>query len=215
MKEKSIILWQGDSITDCKRNREREAIPSDMEAMGLGYSKMASAELLSVYPSKELCIYNRGKSGDRIVDLYARWKIDCLNLKPDILSILIGVNDTGKERKDQPNGVDPERYETIYRMLLEWTKEILPEIQLVLCEPFWLPLGRVDSSWMEEMAQRQYIVRNLAQEFDAFFVPFQELFDRLIEEKSAEYWSVDGVHPNMAGHHRMNRFWLEKTGFRE
>ena len=136
MKETKVILFQGDSITDAGRNREQQGVVNGpYGGTGYGYPLFASARLLADQPQAGLQFYNLGISGNRVVDLYARWKIDALNIKPDILSILIGVNDTWHEKARQ-NGVEVPRYEMIFRMLLEWTKKELPETKLVLMEPF-------------------------------------------------------------------------------
>lgn len=213
VKTNDIILFQGDSITDCGRNRDLCGESNSAPALGMGYPKIISASLLSHQPADNLSFYNRGISGNRIVDLYARWKIDCLNLKPDVLSILIGVNDTwhGKN-ENNPNGVGTERYEQFFRMMLEWTMLELSQVQLILCEPFVLRCGVVTDDWVAEMDERRRIVKKMAHEFDALFIPFQDMFDRAVEEAPAEYWAHDGVHPTLAGHCRMSEFWLEKAG---
>lgn len=206
------ILFQGDSITDCNRNRKLQEEPNSTDALGLGYAKMVGAHILSRKPSDNIQIFNRGISGHRIVDLYARWKTDCLNLKPDLLSILIGVNDTWHGRnKENPNGVEPERYEKIYRMMLEWSRQELMNTQLVLCEPFVLKCGVVQDDWISEMDQRRTITKTLAGEFDAIFIPFQEMFDQAVKEAPAEFWVPDGVHPSFAGHQRMADLWLKSV----
>jgi len=92
----------------------------------MGYANLLAGELLASEPDKEYKIFNRGVSGHRIVDLYARWKRDCLNLKPDVLSLLIGINDIWHEFGSQ-NGVDAKRFDQFYRMLLDWTKEENPD----------------------------------------------------------------------------------------
>lgn len=206
-----IVLFQGDSITDASRNREVQDKPNELWAMGLGYVKIAAGRLLADRPADNLQIYNRGISGHRVVDLYARWKVDCLNLKPDVLSILIGVNDTWHHH-NRNNGVEPKRYETIYRMMLDWTRNELPDIKLVLCEPFVLHCGAVGDAWLPEMAERRAIVKQLATDFDAAFVPFQQMFDDAAKQAPNEHWLPDGVHPSPAGHTRMADLWLEKVG---
>ncbi len=136
------IFFQGDSITDAGRCRVN--VDPNIK-LGQGYAQLTAAKLLAEYPEKNLEIFNRGISGNRSVDLYARWKIDALNLKPDVLSILVGVNDTW-HGKNKNNGVGIKRYERIYRELLTWTREVLPECKLVLCEPFVLLTGAVDET---------------------------------------------------------------------
>ena len=109
------------------------------------------------------------------------------------------------------NGVEPARYEKIYRMMLEWTRQELPDTQLVLCEPFVLKCGVVKDDWVSEMDQRREITRTLAKDFDAIFIPFQEMFVQAVNEAPAEYWAPDGVHPTMAGHQRISDLWLKSV----
>ena len=204
---KSRILFQGDSITDAGRDREIGE-PNNCHALGRGYANHIASRLLRQRPADQLAFYNRGVSGNRIVDLYARWKVDALHLLPDLISILIGVNDTWHEFAAQ-NGVEVDRYETVYRMLLEYTKHQLPNVQLVLCEPFVLPCGVVQEAWVAEMRERQRVVRELSQEFDARFVPFQSAMDKHLERAAPEYWATDGVHPTAAGHSVLAECWIE------
>ena len=128
------IVFFGDSITDFGRNHESDDRDS---SLGFGFVRIIADRLVSEKPDK-IKIYNRGVCGDRIVDLYARIKKDCWNLQPDVLSVLIGINDIWHEI-DADNGVDITRYERIYRMMIEDTLKVLPNTKIVLCEPFVLP----------------------------------------------------------------------------
>jgi lysophospholipase L1-like esterase len=206
-----VFLFQGDSITDCGRDRGAEAQPNHNQALGPGYAGKIAGGLLADYPSRGLSTFNRGISGNRVVDLYARWKNDGVNLKPDVLSILIGVNDTWHEFNWQ-NGVELDRYEQVYRMLLQYTLKKLPKVNLVLCEPFVLPTGVVTPDWVAEMDGRREIVARLAREFGTVFVPFQKMFNEAMKEAPAEYWTADGVHPTPAGHARMAKLWRQCVG---
>ncbi len=205
MNKETVILFQGDSITDCGRGRD---INEPNVALGGGYPQMIAARLLSTRVEQNYQIYNRGISGNRVVDLYARWKIDALNLSPDVISILIGVNDTWHEFGSK-NGVEPERYEKIYRELLSWTLDVLPKTKLILCEPFVLACGAVTPDWLPEINERRRIVRELAAEFSAIFVPFQSVLDRAVQKAPPEYWLRDGVHPTYAGHALLTDAWLD------
>lgn len=205
------FLFQGDSITDCGRDRSAEGAPNHNNALGPGYAGKIAGELLAEYPGRNLRIFNRGISGNRVVDLYARWKCDGINLAPDCISILIGVNDTWHEFGSQ-NGVELDRFEQVYRMLLELTRARLPETRLVLCEPFVLPTGVVTPDWESDIRGRQGIVARLVQEFGAVHVPFQKMFNEALKEAPAEYWAADGVHPTPAGHTRMARLWRQCVG---
>lgn len=199
------ILFQGDSITDCGRRRETETADAMRPELGSGYVARIAEQL----PAWE--VLNRGVSGNRVVDLYARWKIDALRLQPEAISILVGVNDTGHEFSIG-NGVEVGRYAMIYRMLLDWTRSVLPAVKLVLCEPFVLPCGQVGQGWREDIDQRRLVVKGLSREFRAAFVPFQEAFDSALSDQPAPHWSADGVHPTPAGHDLMAACWLRHSG---
>ncbi|MEO6053154.1 MAG: SGNH/GDSL hydrolase family protein, partial [Chthoniobacterales bacterium] len=148
----------------------------------------------------------RGISGHRVTDLLARWRVDAINLKPEVLSILIGVNDTW-HKFARNNGCDVDLYEKTYRLLLETTRKELPDTQLILCEAFAFPCGPVTAEWIAELKLRSAVVQKLAKETGAVFVPFQQLFDSLLEQAPMEFWLPDGVHPSPAGHFRMSEFW--------
>jgi len=204
----SIVLFQGDSITDCGRNREATGVNT---GLGNGYAMMIAADLLASRPGDGLQFLNRGISGNRIVDLYARIKSDAINLKPDVLSVLIGVNDTWHEF-GSGNGVPVPKYERVYRDFLREVREALPSIRFILCEPFVLACGVVTDAWIAEMNQRRAVVKKLAGEFEATFVPFQAAFDNAVKTAAPAYWAGDGVHPSPAGHMLMARTWLKTVG---
>ena len=201
------ILFQGDSITDA--GRSREALPESNAGFGAGYPNLIAARILGDHLGNKYNIINRGISGNRVVDLYARWKVDCLNLKPDVLSILIGVNDTWHE-KGSHNGVEVPRYEKFYRMLMDWSLEVRPNVKFVLMEPFVLPFGAVSGpDWIEEVAERGRVVRQIAQDYKAVFLPVQSILNEALKRAPQEYWLVDGVHPQPAGHQLIAEAWLE------
>ena len=207
IKAGSTILFQGDSITDTKRDRDVTQA-NYSHALGVGYCNHVAAHMLRQRPADNLQFYNRGISGNRIVDLYARWRVDAINLKPDVISILIGVNDTWHEFKAQ-NGVEPERYAMVYRMSLDYTRQQLPDVQFVLCEPFVFKCGVVTEAWIDEINQRRQVVRRLADEFGACFVPFQSALEGVLNCAPPEYWLADGVHPTTAGHRVLAECWVE------
>ena len=203
------ILFQGDSITDARR--DREGINGYGPDMGSGYAALIAGKLLAANLDREFSCINRGISGNRVVDLYARWKIDALNLKPDLISILIGVNDTWHEFANG-NGVELDRYEKIYRMLLEWTRSELPEVRLVLCEPFCLESELVTAPWLEEVAARGQIVKKLAAEFNAAFVPLQKALEAAAAKADDNLRILrDGVHPTLAGAQIIADQWLKNV----
>ncbi len=207
--DKYRILFQGDSITDCGRSREEGLRPGT--GLGEGYPSLVAARLLCDRPEVEWDIINRGISGNRVVDLYARWKIDALNLRPDLISIMIGINDTWHE-KANGNGVEVPRYARIYRELLEWTAAALPKARLMLMEPYVHCFGAAGEDWKEEIDSRREVVRQLARDFGAVFLPTQELMDDALGRAPADHWTFDGVHPTPAGHQLIADAWLKASG---
>lgn len=201
------LLFQGDSITDAGREKEKE-LPNNPRSFGLGYAFLAASALLNELPEKELVIYNRGISGNKVFQLADRWQKDCLELKPNILSILIGVNDYWHMRNGKYDGT-AEIYENDYRKLLKRTKNEIPNIRLVICQPFAVVGGTaVDESWIAPLKDYQMVAKKMADEFDAVWVPFQEVFDEAVKHAPAKYWTADGVHPAMPGAQLMAEAWL-------
>lgn len=203
------ILFYGDSITDMGRHRDVQDHPAF--AYGVGYPNLIIGELAYNYPNQYEFV-NRGISGNRIVDLYARIKADVWNHEPDVLSILIGVNDVWHEWVSK-NGVDIERYEKIYRMLIEDTKERLPNLKIILCEPFILQGEATDGEerWQHFLQVKEYakVVKKIAEDYGAAFVPLQAKFDELSEKYGVQTYLYDGVHPATAGAKLIATEWLK------
>ena len=197
------ILFQGESITDADRSREKDY------KLGCGYPLLVEAALGFDAPG-EYEFLNRGISGNRIVDLYARIKKDLINLQPDVLSILIGVNDVWHEINYQ-NGVSAEKFYRLYRMLIEEIKEALPNIKILILEPFVLPgpatAENIDS-FTTEVALRAQKAKQIADEFGLVFVPLQAGFEELAKKADPTYWLRDGVHPTPKGHEFIKQQWL-------
>lgn len=193
------FLFQGDSITDASRNK-KENLPAGYE-IGSGYATVTSAILGTKYMG-EIEFLNRGISGNRVTDLYARIKYDIINLKPDYLSILIGVNDTWHEF-DFKNGVEAKKFKKIYSMLIEEIKEALPEIKIFILEPFITHGSTLDPMWEEfrsEVEKRAVCSKEVADEYNLCFVPLQKAFDKACEKAPCTYWTNEGVHPTAMGH---------------
>ncbi len=203
-----VVLFQGDSITDCGRDREIDNNDS-MAAWGRGYAALAGASLRANLPAYDLTVINRGVSGDQVPDLIARWDDDAIAHKPSLISILIGVNDEWRfHREGSGEGVPLDVFETGYRQVLDRSREAMPEVQFVLCEPFVLRCGGITDSWFPQFDQRRKIVETLAIEYDTRFVPFQQIFDEAVKHAPPEYWAPDGVHPTPAGHALMAQNWM-------
>ena len=200
------IVFFGDSITDMGRNRESV---DEIYTYGNGYPVFVASALYRKDPLKYQVI-NRGISGDRSVDLYARIKRDVWNEHPDVLSILIGVNDVWHEINCK-NGVEPKRYEKIYDMMLEETRERLPNVKLVLCEPFVLK-GRDTAAQFDKFTELYAyadIVKSLSLKYHAHFLPLQQKLNVASAKFGVEKYLYDGIHPNVAGATLIADAWLE------
>lgn len=206
LKENDVVLFQGDSITDGNRGRN-----SDLNHVhGHGYQYIIASEMYADNLNKNIEVYNRGNSGDRICDLYGRWVEECLNLKPTILSILIGINDIifNWEHK---SGSDPERYEKIYRYLLDEVKEKNPHTLIVIMEPFFgkKEEPELDAFFKERIGGYQAAAKKIAEEYGAVFVPLQDLFNEYAQKTDVFNVLWDGVHPTTCGHQLIARRWKE------
>ena len=209
LKNEETILFQGDSITDCGRDRKKEDTPNDQSQIGKGYALFSAANILANYPDKNLHIYNRGISGNKVFQLAERWEKDCLNLQPDYLSILIGVNDFWHMKAKEYDGT-VETYERDYRSLIEKTRKALPDIKIIICEPFIIHGGNaLDETWEPNFAVYREAAKRIAKEFKFTFVPFQSVFNEALKQAPAAYWGADGVHPSMAGAQLMAQAWIK------
>lgn len=198
LKTGDVILFQGDSITDAGRNKDEKAA-NHPRALGNGYAFLATADLLRTHASKNLQVYNRGISGNKVYQLAERWETDCLELRPAVLSILIGVNDFWHMLNGKYNGTI-ETYRKDLHALLERTKDKLPEVQLIIGEPFAVTgTSAVDATWFPRFSEYQTAALELATSFKAIFIPYQSIFDKASKMAPPVYWTHDGVHPSLAG----------------
>jgi lysophospholipase L1-like esterase len=203
-----VILFQGDSITQWGRDLNVTE-PNTTKALGSGYALITASKLLLDHAEKDLKIYNKGISGNKVFQLAERWDADCLAIKPNVLSIHVGVNDFWHTLTSGYTGTI-DTYIADYKKLLDRTKQALPDVKLVICEPFASKEVRaVDDKWYPTFDLFRKAARDLATEYSAIFVPYQAAFDKAIQTTPAAYWSMDGVHPSVAGEALMAQTWLK------
>lgn len=204
------ILFLGDSVTDAGRSRENDGI------LGVGYPNLVTAELRLDYPNQYV-MFNRGCNGSRAIDLCVRIKSDVINLKPDVMSILVGINEVWMEVNEHYD-VDAEKYFKTYSMLIEEIKEALPNVKIMIMEPFVLRGSGTDNTeeWPDKWDQfsagvkkRAVKAREIAEKYGLTFIPLQEKFDEAAKLAPNNYWIGDGVHPEAAGHELIKREWIK------
>ncbi|MFN8346389.1 MAG: SGNH/GDSL hydrolase family protein [Spirosomataceae bacterium] len=212
--EKALtFVFQGDSITD--GNRGRSLDPNHI--MGHGYAFSIASRIGADFPEAGFTFYNRGISGNKITDLQKRWETDTLQLKPDVLSILIGINDTNAALYKPAEATSVEEFERIYRTLLTDCRHAHPEILFVLGIPFVYPVGKRAENfeqWRADTQLRQTVVRKLGAEFDAVIVDYPAIFEKAFQKAPADYWIWDGIHPTVFAHELMAREWIKQVGKR-
>ena len=191
----STILFQGDSITDSERSGGHN------DSLGDGYVMLTAAWLSALYPEYNLKFINRGVGGDGIGDLKIRWKDDCLDLKPNLVSILVGVNDVAWR------GTSTESFQADYKSILEQTRHL--KCSIVLMEPFLLPSHGNFRKLTPELNKKIAIVRKLADEYEIKLIPLNEIFQKACLKRDPSFWSLDGAHPTLAGHALIAQSWIK------
>jgi len=200
IKDGMTVLFQGDSITDCGRN-------DDSFGMGLGYVMRVASDFTVKFPHLNVKFINRGIGGNRVCDLVARWDEDCIALKPDIVSILIGINDVWR-RYDNNDSTTVENFKAQYHDILTRTKRET-NAQIIICEPFVLPCPDDRIKWREDLDPKIQAVRELAREFGAIYIPLDGIFAAASTRQASEVWANDGVHPTPAGNALIADAWLK------
>lgn len=212
LKPGTTVLFQGDSITHGKRKGSAKDKVNNFDMLGTGYVNMIASALLTRHAELELRTFNRGVPGHKIPQLDNRWDRDCIDLKPDVLSIMIGVNDIWHMKRKTYKGTI-ESYAAGYKALLKRTRDALPDIQLVICEPFVTRTGVVQDNWFPDFDAYRAAAKAAADEFKAVFVPFHSMFEKAVElNGDPAYWAYDGVHPTSHGDALMSSRWLSETG---
>lgn len=203
-KENDLILFTGDSITDAERDRE------DPGSLGMGYVSMICGQLGMKHPELNLRFRNTGIKKEKTGDLLKRWDRDCVDLHPDWVSLLIGINNVYyRYDRDDPTPVD--LFEREYRELLQRVKDGT-DARLILCSPFQLPINDFVAKMREDLDPKIAVIKKLAGDFDAIFVDFDAAFVAAQQRHIPSYWAEDGVHPSIGGHALMAETWLGIVG---
>lgn len=198
-----LILFQGDSITDCSRHKLKHA------DLGQGYVNLINHYIQSHHPELNIQCLNKGMSGNRSFDLMLRWKHDCIRLEPSVLSLLLGINDTWR-RYDLGLVTSEVKFREHYVHLMDTLVAAYPNIRLVLMSPFLLPVSPEQELWFEDLNPKIEITRQIAAQYNAIYIPLQEIFtEHLSPTYPANYWTVDGVHPTLEGHGLIAKAWLK------
>lgn len=203
IKQDSRILFQGDSVTDCRRDRKEPA------GLGSGYPLIVASMFPALFPNHGVEFINRGIGGNRAKDLINRWQTDCIDLKPDLLSIMIGINDTWR-RYDAQDPTSTKQFAENYRQILKMTRENL-DCEIILIEPYVLHVPADRLTWREDLDPKREVIRQLATEFKTRFIPMDELFAKAATQQSPAFWCPDGVHPSPAGHGLIAKAWLNEV----
>jgi lysophospholipase L1-like esterase len=200
-RSKTTILFQGDSITDSGRNYKKD------ENLGTGYVALAALWYSAMYPEKKVKFFNRGIKGNGIRDLCKRWQKDTLNLRPDVISILIGINDTlGKYFWGRPTTVA--EFENDYRTIIQQTHDNL-NCKIVLMEPFSIIVNQDQLRLREDLNPKIEVVRKLSEEFGTLLIPLDKIFEEAVKKREPQFWTQDGIHPTPVGHALIAQSWLK------
>lgn len=211
------ILFQGDSITDGNRYKDEESRWDKNHQIGHTYVYIVTGLLGLKYPERNYEFINRGVSGNRVTELLSRWQSDALDIKPDVLSVLIGTNDANNPPEDEINDTECRKYEETYRLILKKSREQNPNLKIIMLESFECVEAQDKRGIPLEIRQKRAknireIIKKLAEEFDATFIPLNELFAEAIKKSgNSKYWLWDGIHPTEAGHALIAREFLDKT----
>lgn len=212
LKDGARILFLGDSVTDM--GWDRKADPNDRNKyLGHCYVRFAREQLDSKMPASPFLFINRGIQGNTVADLRKRWQRDALALQPDVLSILIGVNDVTQK------GLTAEDFENDYRYILQQSRAINPDLKIVLLDPLAIKIGTAGdyARWDRPRARMDEFrasVAKLAREFDAVHIKTQDAFDAAVKATSGKDWLHDGIHPTGKGHRLITKTWLEALSAR-
>lgn len=232
-KNNMLIAFSGDSITDGNRQQRMDC----NHIFGHGYQTIVAGKLGADNLDRQPKFLNMGHSGWTVSMVFSKWEEEIISYKPDILSILIGINDVIRGWMEELTSEQiSENYLACYRKLLERTYEALPNIKCILCEPFFKaaynhsqpyknvphPIHGEDFQLLDfgvserqveffdrTLADMRKGLQRLGEEFGCVYVPVQDLFDKAAQKAPVEYFIWDSVHPTIVGHELLARRWLE------
>ncbi len=197
------ILFQGDSVTDCGRDRDCET------SLGTGYASKVALVCDTLFPEKQLQFVNRGVSGDRVCNLLERYEEDFLKVQPDVVSILIGINNTWR-RYDANDGTELEKFRAEYELLLSKIKKDMPNTKIIIIEPFLMNSVEERMLWREDLNPKIMAIRELARTYaDAYIALDGILQQYVIDGYSDGEIAEDAVHPSDLGHSFMARAYIQ------
>ena len=208
------VMFFGDSITDANRLKEDQMEWNKAHRLGTGYVGFIAAKHLYENPGCATKFINKGIAGNRAKDLYCRLHDHVIIEKPDVISIMIGINEVWC-KQNATGEVEPERFSFTYKAILDEIKEKLGDIPIVIMESFCLPNERLAGgydTWAMLLKPLQEMSKTVANEYNCRYIPMQEIFNRLLAKAPADYWLWDGVHPLSAGHMAIAQAWLESAG---
>lgn len=203
LKKEQTLLFQGDSITDCSRDR------GDITSLSNGYPGMVAKLYHLLFPDSNITFVNKGISGNRVKDLLSRYEDDFKSINPDFISILIGINDTWR-RFDSNDPTSTEAFQASYRKLLTNIKKDMPNSKILLIEPFVLYSLPDRKAWREDLDPKITVIRELAKEFADYYLPLDGIFAKAeVEEYNCKEIAPDGVHPSEIGHSIIAREYIK------
>jgi acyl-CoA thioesterase I len=201
MNKDDKIVFIGDSITEWGRG-------GDPEDIGTGYVRLIHDYLVTTYPDRKPVILNRGVGGHRIPDLADRWQTDVIDENPSIVSVSIGINDVWRQLDHlEDDQVYPEQFEAIYVDLLHQVKEKTNAV-IILMEPTVIEED-ANAVGNKKLIPYAEIVKNLAEKFEAVYVPTHQVFVDYLKVNNGYKLTIDGVHTNSTGNMLMAQTWIK------
>lgn len=205
-KGNEVVLFQGDSITDCSRDR------NDIYSLGNGYPDKVAKIYESLFPEHKVTFINRAISGDRTKEILARYKTDIKEIQPDFMSIMVGINDVWR-KYDQNDPTSNEQFEYNYKTILQNIKRDCPNTKIMIIEPYVFHTLEDRKQWHETLDPVITIVRQLAKEYADYFLPLDGiLHSHLSKEITEAKITEDGVHPTLQGHGIIAYEYMKQLG---